>query len=81
MSRGLSKEQKKLIRNNVQDNIQRKDNPYEISSDTHHKCRELNDHETFSQNVDYYLNELKEEEYKKTYMSKEFGHYLIDKGN
>ena len=82
MSRELKIEQKALILSEVERNKSRGyENPYEITTDTYSKCMELNDHETYRENVKYYLNELKEENHKKTYMAKEFGYYHIDKGN
>lgn len=43
--------------NNLFDNLD--SNPYKISTDTYFKCMELNDHETFYQNIKNYLAELK----------------------
>ncbi len=83
MSRELNAQQKAMILEEVKRNIQQgsnneldklTENHYKISTDTYFKCMELNDHETYHQNVEHYLYELKEEEYKKTYMAKEFGY-------
>ena len=83
MSRELNIQQKAMILEEVKRNIQQgsnneldklTENHYKISTDTYFKCMELNDHETYHQNVEHYLYELKEEEYKKTYMAKEFGY-------
>ena len=83
MSRELNAQQKAMILEEVKRNIQQgsnneldnlAENHYKISTDTYFKCMELNDHETYHQNVEHYLYELKEEEYKKTYMAKEFGY-------
>ena len=43
--------------NNLLDNLA--ENHYKISTDTYFKCMELNDHETFYQNVENYLQELR----------------------
>ncbi len=43
--------------NNELDNLA--ENHYKISTDTYFKCMELNDHETFYQNVENYLQELR----------------------
>ena len=83
MSRELNAQQKAMILEEVKRNIQQgsnneldklTENHYKISTDTYFKCMELNDHETYHQNVEHYLYELKEEDYKKTYMAKEFGY-------
>jgi len=66
--RELNIQQKTLILEEVKRNIQQgsnneldnlAENHYKISTDTYFKCMELNDHETFYQNVEYYLHELK----------------------
>jgi len=66
--RELNIQQKTLILEEVKRNIQQgsnneldnlAENHYKISTDTYFKCMELNDHETFYQNVEYYLQELK----------------------
>ena len=64
MSRELNIQQKAMILEEVKRNIQQgsnneldklTENHYKISTDTYFKCMELNDHETFHQNVEYYL--------------------------
>ena len=62
--RELNIQQKTIILEEVKRNIQQGsnneiDNPYKISTDTYFKCMELNDHETFYQNVENYLQELR----------------------
>ena len=62
--RELNIQQKTLILEEVKRNIAQGsnneiDNPYKISTDTYFKCMELNDHETFYQNVENYLQELR----------------------
>jgi len=66
--RELNIQQKTLILEEVKRNIQQgsnneldnlAENHYKISTDTYFKCMELNDHETYHQNVEYYLHELK----------------------
>jgi len=43
--------------NNLLDNLA--ENHYKISTDTYFKCMQINDHETFYQNVENYLEELR----------------------
>ena len=38
----------------------RYENPYEISTDTYFKCMEINDHETYHQNVDNFIDDFKQ---------------------
>ena len=60
MSRELNTQQKAIILSEVKRNKSRGyENPYEIATNVYFKCMELNDHETFYQNVNYYLEELK----------------------
>ena len=75
MSRELNEEQKKHIRNEVSRNkLLGYPNPYELAGNVLMKLMELNDHETFFDNVDNYIHDLENEDYKKTYMAKEFGY-------
>ena len=66
--RELNTQQKTNILEEVKRNIQQgsnneldnlSENHYKISTDTYFKCMELNDHETFYQNVENYLQELR----------------------
>ena len=66
--RELNTQQKTIILEEVKRNISQgsnneldnlSENHYKISTDTYFKCMELNDHETFYQNVENYLQELK----------------------
>lgn len=58
MSRELNAKQKALIISEVKRNKSRGyENPYKISTDTYFKCMKLNDHETYYQNVENYLEE------------------------
>ena len=59
--RELNTQQKTIILEEVKRNISQGNtiNPYKISTDTYFKCMELNDHETFYQNVENYLQELR----------------------
>ena len=66
--RELNIQQKTLILSEVKRNIAQgsnneldnlTENHYKISTDTYFKCMELNDHETFYQNVENYLEELR----------------------
>jgi len=66
--RELNTQQKTIILEEVKRNIQQgsnnlldnlAENHYKISTDTYFKCMELNDHETFYQNVENYLQELR----------------------
>lgn len=74
MSRNLNIQQKALILDEVKRNKSRGyENPYEISTDTYFKCMKLNDHETFHQNVNTYLEELS--------WNRVVDDYVIDGGN
>ena len=66
--RELNIQQKTLILEEVKRNIQQgsnneldnlAENHYKISTDTYFKCMKLNEHETFYQNVENYLDELR----------------------
>ena len=60
MSRELNEEQKKHIRNEVSRNkLLGYPNPYELAGNVLMKLMELNDHETFFDNVDNYEHDLK----------------------
>ncbi len=43
--------------NNLLDNLA--ENHYKISTDTYFKCMQINDHETYHDNVENYLQELR----------------------
>ena len=66
--RELNIQQKTIILEEVKRNIQQgsnneldnlAENHYKISTDTYFKCMELNDHETYRDNVENYLQELR----------------------
>ena len=66
--RELNTQQKTIILEEVKRNIQQgsnnlldnlAENHYKISTDTYFKCMQINDHETFYQNVENYLEELR----------------------
>lgn len=66
--RELNIQQKTIILEEVKRNIQQgsnnlldnlTENHYKISTDTYFKCMELNDHETYHDNVENYLQELR----------------------
>ena len=66
--RELNTQQKTIILEEVKRNISQgsnneldnlSENHYKISTDTYFKCMKINDHETFYQNVENYLQELK----------------------
>ena len=66
--RELNTQQKTIILEEVKRNIQQgsnnlldnlAENHYKISTDTYFKCMELNDHETYHDNVENYLQELR----------------------
>ena len=60
MSRELNRKQEKIILSEIQRNkVLGLENPYKISTDIYFKCMEINDHETFYQNIKNYLAELK----------------------
>jgi hypothetical protein len=74
MSRELNAKQKAIIISEVKRNKSRGyENPYEISTDTYFKCMQINDHETFYQNVNSYLEELS--------WNRMVDDYVIDGGN
>ena len=74
MSRELNAKQKAIIISEVKRNKSRGyENPYEISTDTYFKCMQINDHETFYQNVNSYLEELS--------WNRIADEYVIDGGN
>jgi|TARA_X000001388_G_C2170189_1_gene99502 hypothetical protein len=74
MSRELNAKQKALIISEVKRNKSRGyENPYKISTDTYFKCMKLNDHETYYQNVENYLEELS--------WNRIADEYVIDRGN
>jgi len=75
MSRELNEEQKKHIRNEVSRNkLIGYNNPYKIATNVFFKVQELNDFETYFDTVNSFLDDLENEDYKKTYMAKEFGY-------
>ena len=66
--RELNTQQKTIILEEVKRNISQgsnneldnlSENHYKISTDTYFKCMKINDHETFYQNVENYLQELR----------------------
>ena len=74
MSRKLNTQQKAIILSEVKQNkVRGYENPYEISTDTYFKCMKINDHETFYQNVNSYLEELS--------WNRVADDYVIDGGN
>ena len=84
--RELNTQQKTIILEEVKRNISQgsnneldnlSENHYKISTDTYFKCMELNDHETYHDNVENYLQELK------NYNLEELiqGYYQVDTKN
>ena len=74
MSRELNAQQKAIIISEVKRNKSRGyENLYQISTDTYFKCMQINDHETFYQNVENYLEELS--------WNRIADEYVIDGGN
>ena len=66
--RELNTQQKTIILEEVKRNISQgsnneldnlSENHYKISTDTYFKCMKINDHETYHDNVENYLQELK----------------------
>ena len=66
--RELNTQQKTIILEEVKRNISQgsnneldnlSENHYKISTDTYFKCMKINDHETFYQNEENYIQELK----------------------
>ena len=73
--RELTENQKKLIRNEVLRNkLLGYKNPFEIATNVFFKIQEMNDFETYFQDVQQYLDDLKEEAYRREFMPKEFGY-------
>jgi len=73
--RELTENQKKLIRNEVLRNkLLGYENPFEIATNVFFKIQEMNDFETYFDNVQSYLADLKEEAYRREFMPKEFGY-------
>jgi hypothetical protein len=73
--RELTKNQKKLIRNEVLRNkLLGYENPFEIATNVFFKIQEMNDFETYFDHVQQYLDDLKEEAYRREFMPREFGH-------
>ena len=61
MSRELNRKQKQIILSEIQHNkVLGLENPYQISTNTYFKCMEINDHETFHQNVENFLDDFKQ---------------------
>jgi len=61
MSRELDRKQKQIILSEIQRNkVLGLENPYVISTDTYFKCMEINDHETYHQNVENFLDDFKQ---------------------
>tara|TARA_R100000808_G_scaffold10541_1_gene27868 strand:- start:654 stop:962 length:309 start_codon:yes stop_codon:yes gene_type:complete len=60
MSRELNRKQRQIILAEIQANKESGlENPYVISTDTYFKCMEINDHETFYQNVEHFIDDIK----------------------
>ena len=61
MSRDLNRKQEKMILSEIQHNkVLGLENPYKISTDIYFKCMEINDHETFYQNVENFIYDFKQ---------------------
>ena len=68
MSRELNRKQKNMLLLEVRENIKLEiPNPYSITTDSYFKIMELNEFETYHQNVNSYLDDLRNDDYKKTY--------------
>jgi len=73
--RELTENQKKLIRNEVLRNkLLGYKNPFEIATNVFFRIQELNDFETYFDDVQQYLDDLQEEAYRREFMPKEFGY-------
>jgi hypothetical protein len=73
--RELTENQKKLIRNEVLRNkLLGYENPFEIATNVFFKIQEMNDFETYFDDVHSYLDDLKEEAYRREFMPREFGY-------
>ena len=68
MSRELNRKQKNMLLLEVRENIKLEiPNPYRITTDSYFKIMELNEFETYHQNVNSYLDDLRNDDYKKKY--------------
>jgi len=68
MSRELNRKQKNMLLLEVRENIKLEiPNPYRITTDSYFKIMELNEFETYHQNVNSYLDDLRNDDYNKTY--------------
>ena len=68
MSRELNRKQKNMLLLEVRENIKLEiPNPYSITTDSYFKIMELNEFETYHQNVNSYLDDLRNYDYKKKY--------------
>lgn len=73
--RELTKNQKKHIRNEViRNKLLGYENPFEIAGNIFMQLQKLNDFETFYDEVKQYLDDLKEEAYRREFMPREFGY-------
>ena len=73
--RELTKNQKKHIRNEViRNKLLGYENPFEIAGNIFMQLQKLNDFETFYDDVKQYLDDLKEEAYRREFMPREFGY-------
>ena len=73
--RELTKNQKKHIRNEViRNKLLGYENPFEIAGNIFMQLQKLIDFETFYDEVKQYLDDLKEEAYRREFMPREFGY-------
>ena len=73
--RELTKNQKKHIRNEViRNKLLGYENPFEIAGNIFMQLQKLNDFETFYDDVKQYLDDLKEEAYRREFMPREVGY-------
>ena len=59
MSRELNRKQKRIILSEIQRNkVLGLEDAYQLRSNIYFKCMEINDHETFHQNVENFLDDI-----------------------
>tara|TARA_R100000353_G_scaffold142256_1_gene101519 strand:- start:5 stop:262 length:258 start_codon:yes stop_codon:yes gene_type:complete len=69
MSRELNRKQKQIILSEIQRNkVLGLENPYQISSEIFRKLVEENDHETIWQNINYFIDDFKQNDKDEFYL-------------
>ena len=69
MSRELNRKQKRIILSEIQRNkVLGLENPYQLRSNIYFKCMQINDHETYHQNVDNFIYDFRENDEDEFYL-------------